>query len=92
MDFLYLLMGAPKGPDSSVKPLFRRRDAHPLATFALRKLLTTFVGEPDRYAAGAFLVPRQYAVAGSFIQWLSGIVIMIVLALVALLMLWLKTK
>jgi DNA-directed RNA polymerase subunit RPC12/RpoP len=32
----------------------------------------------------------DHAVAGSFIQWLSGIVIMIVLALVALLMLWLK--
>ena len=27
--------------------------AHPLATFATRKLLTTFVGGPDRYAAGA---------------------------------------
>jgi hypothetical protein len=27
MNFLYLLKGAPKGPDSSVKPLFRRRDA-----------------------------------------------------------------
>ena len=27
--------------------------AHPLATFATRKLLTTFVGGPYRYAAGA---------------------------------------
>lgn len=34
----------------------------------------------------------DHAVAGSFIQWLSGIVIMIVLALVALLILWLKTN
>ena len=34
----------------------------------------------------------DHAVAESFISWLSGIVIMIVLALVALLMLWLKTK
>ena len=57
--FVYLLKDAPKGPDSSIKPLFLRRDAHPLATFALRKLLTTFVGEPDRYAAGAFFALRQ---------------------------------
>ena len=28
-------------------------DRAPLATFATRKLLTTFVGGPDRYAAGA---------------------------------------
>ncbi|MBQ3748796.1 MAG: hypothetical protein II863_15435 [Kiritimatiellae bacterium] len=34
----------------------------------------------------------DHAVAGAFIQWLSGIVIMIVLALVALLILWLKTN
>ena len=29
-------------------------NAHPLATFAARKLLALLVGEPDRYAAGAF--------------------------------------
>ena len=32
----------------------------------------------------------DHAAAGAFIQWLSGIVIMIVLALVALIILWLK--
>ena len=34
----------------------------------------------------------DHAVAGKFIAWLSGFVIMIALALVALLMLWLKTN
>ena len=32
----------------------RSCNAHPLATFAARKLLALLVGEPDRYAAGAF--------------------------------------
>ena len=40
----------------------RSCNAHPLATFAARKLLTTFVGEPDRYAAGAFFALRQQTV------------------------------
>ena len=34
--------------------LLRSCNAHPLATFAARKLLALLVGEPDRYAAGAF--------------------------------------
>jgi hypothetical protein len=32
----------------------RSCNAHPHATFAARKLLALLVGEPDRYAAGAF--------------------------------------
>ena len=34
--------------------------AHPLAPFATRKLLTAFVGEPDRFAAGASYNQGKY--------------------------------